>query len=508
MKRLTAWILVMLTLAGGLAAAEPAEELIDALLTEQTALSGQENLQGWIDTALTETADGTGGWYLIALRRLEKMGWPGTAGLDWRTPRAALEKAAEKETGGITKRERMALTLQALGSGSPFIGETARAAAEETTLMPLVFALHLMNNGAEAGVSREEIAARLRALQLADGGWAVIGEKCDPDCTAMTLLALAPMREDPGTAESIARGLDALAEAQTETGGYLSMGGESAESAAQVLLALSSLGVDAAADPRFIRNGHGVQDEMMRFRTENGFAHDLNSGKWNETATMQCFYALVGTENARRGGGPYYVFDFAPTGSGGGIRLSWKAWAWMAAGLGLAAAWALALIRKKRNWRSYLFPALTAAALAAVIAVIEIQSPEGFYRETRAPAGERNLTTTISIRCDTIAGENAYAPADGVILAEREIRMAEGETAFDQLMEAVKDARIQMEFDGTAAGAYVRGIGYLYEYQFGNLSGWMYRVNGVYSDVGCSQYQMKDGDRVEWVYTRSLGKDE
>ena len=65
-----------------------------------------------------------------------------------------------------------------------------------------------------------------------------------------------------------------------------------------------------------------------------------------------------------------------------------------------------------------------------------------------------------------------------------------------------------MEYDGTAAGAYVRGLGYLYEYDFGNLAGWMYRVNGVFADVGCSQYRLQTGDRVEWVYTRNLGKDQ
>ena len=60
---------------------------------------------------------------------------------------------------------------------------------------------------------------------------------------------------------------------------------------------------------------------------------------------------------------------------------------------------------------------------------------------------------------------------------------------------------------GTTAGAYVEGIGYLYEYAFGNLSGWLYRVNGAFADVGCSQYRLQEGDAVEWMYTTDLGKD-
>ena len=117
------------------------------------------------------------------------------------------------------------------------------------------------------------------------------------------------------------------------------------------------------------------------------------------------------------------------------------------------------------------------------------------------------IRTAISIRCDPVAGRSQYAPADGTILTETEIRIPEGSTAFDQLAEATRSARIQMEYDGTTAGAYVRGIAYLYEYDFGNLSGWMFRVNGHFADVGASMYPLQEGDRVEWIYSANIGKD-
>ena len=492
--------------------AEAPANVLHQVMEEQIALGGQRNAQGWLETALTEGADGTGGWYLIALRRLQQMGDGQASGLDFRSARAALEAKAAEEQGSITKRERMSLTLQALGSESDFIRRTAEDAVQETTLMPLVFALHLMNNGAEtADADRMQIAERLMDLQLEDGGWAVIGTDCDVDCTAMTLQALAPMGEDPEIEESIDRGVEALSRIQQDNGGYLGMGLESAESCAQVLLALSCLGIDAREDERFLKNGCSVLDAMMRFRIEgDGFSHDLIAGKRNDTATVQCFYALVGYENMRQGGNPYYEFDFDPLQETNGFSLKtvpMKTWMYAVTAVILLTAWIIALKRKKRNWRSYVFPLLAAGAVIAAIAGIEIESPEKYY-QGRTPAGERNLETTISIRCDTIAGENEYAPADGILLAEEPLMMAEGETAFDQLLEATRAHRIQMEYDGTTAGAYVRGIGYLYEYDFGNLSGWMYRVNGVYADVGCSQYQLQDGDRIEWVYTRNLGKDE
>lgn len=49
--------------------------------------------------------------------------------------------------------------------------------------------------------------------------------------------------------------------------------------------------------------------------------------------------------------------------------------------------------------------------------------------------------------------------------------------------------------------AYVEGIGNLYEFDCGNMSGWMYKVNDWFPNYGCSRYELKNGDTVEWQYT-------
>ena len=54
---------------------------------------------------------------------------------------------------------------------------------------------------------------------------------------------------------------------------------------------------------------------------------------------------------------------------------------------------------------------------------------------------------------------------------------------------------------------YISGINYLYEFDFGDLSGWVYHVNGVSPSVGCGEYKLSDGDRIEWLYTCNLGND-
>lgn len=124
---------------------------------------------------------------------------------------------------------------------------------------------------------------------------------------------------------------------------------------------------------------------------------------------------------------------------------------------------------------------------------------------------------TVSIRCDTILdnmddlkqGLEDFVPADGVILAPIQVEILEGETAFDVLKRVTRNEKIQMEFrnDPLYSGAYVEGIGHLYEFDCGSGSGWMYKVNGWFPNYGCSQYQLKDGDTMEWCYTCDVGKD-
>ena len=54
---------------------------------------------------------------------------------------------------------------------------------------------------------------------------------------------------------------------------------------------------------------------------------------------------------------------------------------------------------------------------------------------------------------------------------------------------------------------YVEGINHLYEFDGGELSGWMYKVNGQFPNYGCSSYTVKAGDVIVWLYTCDLGKD-
>ena len=130
---------------------------------------------------------------------------------------------------------------------------------------------------------------------------------------------------------------------------------------------------------------------------------------------------------------------------------------------------------------------------------------------------KKTYTCTFSIECSTILNnlkdldpdKRELVPSNGVILAPTKVTFYEGESVFDVLQRVCKENGIHMESSWTPVynSAYIEGIHNLYEFDCGELSGWMYRVNGWYPNYGCSRYQLVDGEVVEWRYTCDLGND-
>lgn len=131
--------------------------------------------------------------------------------------------------------------------------------------------------------------------------------------------------------------------------------------------------------------------------------------------------------------------------------------------------------------------------------------------------GDEEWTCTLSVSCATILDnmnlcdpeKRELVPEDGWILKPMTVTFAENESVFNVLQRTLKEQGIHMEFEYTPAyhTAYIEGINNLYEFDVGELSGWMYSVNGWFPIYGCSRYRLQDGDVVEWKYTCDLGKD-
>lgn len=135
--------------------------------------------------------------------------------------------------------------------------------------------------------------------------------------------------------------------------------------------------------------------------------------------------------------------------------------------------------------------------------------------EPTKPAGG---SCTISIRCDTILqnldsldqGKLEFVPQDGILLPTVRVSFSGGETVFDILKRACDAAGISLEYSYTPVfdSYYIEGIGHIYEKDCGELSGWLYKVNGEFPNDGCSAYPVSDGDTIVFCYScKGLGSD-
>ena len=571
--------------------------LINGILSYKLNEAGCGSVDDWICGSLAEGAGTSSEWYMLSL---SQYGYS-----DFSAYEANLrEYLANNNVPSATSREKYALALSAAGSTDPYIEDILDSSIGEQGIMSWIYGLHVLNNGYTcSSCTADRAAEQLLSLQLADGGWALWGEYGDIDVTAMTLTALAPQCGNAAVRNATDRGVEFLSQRQEENGGYQSFGTPNPESAAQVLTALSALGIDCCTDERFIKNGNTVIDGINAYKLSGGDFCHFENGEHNESATYQALYSFISYVRMKNGQSSFYVFDnrrpvsaheettetaaaettavttsaasetstadgttmssvqsgttasaaststalqetstapaalesshnatFFPddpaasetittetvttlpqTGIHSGKPGGYKPIAIVViVAAGLLASLVLFLLGK-RNYKNFIFVGLFVSAGIVVVLLTDIRSKDDYYSgeqiQKNAPAG----TVTMSIHCDTIAGKAEHIPADGVILDVTEFEIEEGDTVFDVLMEASQTYGIQVENRGSASGAhgmvYIAGIHYIYEYDFGDLSGWVYHVNGISPSRGCGDYVLHDGDVIEWLYTCELGHD-
>ncbi len=161
------------------------------------------------------------------------------------------------------------------------------------------------NGAAEVQATREMYVADILSKQSADGGFELMsGGGADVDITAMAMTALSNYTSDEKVDAAIERSVEYLSAVQNENGGFTQWGEENSESSAQVLVALSTLGIKAD-DERFVKNGKSVYDSLLSFKNGNGFAHE-KGGEINLMSTEQALYALAAYDRAERGANKLY----------------------------------------------------------------------------------------------------------------------------------------------------------------------------------------------------------
>ena len=155
--------------------------------------------------------------------------------------------------------------------------------------------------------TREDMIGAIVSAQEPDGGFGLTAGKSDVDITAMALQALAPYAG--AYPQVVEAGLGYLSGAMNDNCRYTAYGAESAESSAQVILALCALDIDPVQDPRFCRNGADLLTGLAGFAQEDGtYGHNPGDGEGNYLATAQTLLALEAMEKRYAGAG--WIFDF------------------------------------------------------------------------------------------------------------------------------------------------------------------------------------------------------
>lgn len=160
------------------------------------------------------------------------------------------------------------------------------------------------NKEAAVQNTEEMLLQAVLGAQCEDGGWNLAGGQGDADMTGMALQALSfyyGKRTDVNAA--VERGLAWISKNQLESGGFGTQGVETSESVAQILVALSGLGIDGSKDARFLKNGKSPLYGLFQYYLpEGGFMHVAANagnngggigGMLDGMATEQGFYATV-----------------------------------------------------------------------------------------------------------------------------------------------------------------------------------------------------------------------
>ncbi len=149
--------------------------------------------------------------------------------------------------------------------------------------------------------SREKLIEYILSKSVSGGGWANGGNIADMDMSAMAVQALAPYYESNEEVKTaVDSALNMLSHRQANDGGYVSWGVSTSESSAQILCALSVMGIDVN-DERFVKNGNSVLDALMSFYddTTGAFSH-IKGTAINQMSTEQALYAMIAYERTTK----------------------------------------------------------------------------------------------------------------------------------------------------------------------------------------------------------------
>ena len=214
-----------------------------------------------------------------------------------------------------TDIERVALALTAMGKditdvdGTDLVSMICNSEKLSDGSNELIYALMALDAAnvaipADAKWSRNTIIEAMLGFQNENGGFGLTGkDSTSVDMTAMALQALAPYQERTEVKEAIDRAVSCLKEEMRDDFGY-----GTSESTAQVLLALSCLGIDpTSAEVGFGTPNFNMITNLMKYRqNDGGFSHLSNLTKSQEMSTVQVLQAF---DAYKKGTNTYWLIN-------------------------------------------------------------------------------------------------------------------------------------------------------------------------------------------------------
>jgi LPXTG-motif cell wall-anchored protein len=211
----------------------------------------------------------------------------------------------------ITDTERYTLAILAAGGdptnieGYNLIKEIYQADVTKQGLIGLAYALLAFDSAnfeipETALWTREKLISYLLERQNQDGGWAWDeSATSDIDTTGMIVAALAPYKEQSGVKENVDAAVQYLAEQ------FQASKIDNSSTAAQVIIALSALGIDANSE-LFVKDNSGLVQFLLTFQNADGGFDWMGGDESDTMSTPQGIQALVAYQLYTQGKGSLY----------------------------------------------------------------------------------------------------------------------------------------------------------------------------------------------------------
>lgn len=427
---------------------EAPEEISIETLMENIAASYTEN---------------SGEWVIMDMAAYEDLN-PDGSKTSAEAKQAYIKKAIEsinKESVGETTYTKAILALTAIGvnaeelypadsetSISAIAGLNGKTHSSSEWSAPYTLAAYNQNTYEGTGIYEDALITAVLESQNENGSW---GGKWDNgiQSTANMIAGLAFYSDREDVKNAMDEAIGFLSESQSEDGKFYDYAYADANAAAIAIIGLCAAGVNPDTDSRFIKDGVSALDALLSFALadNSGFGWKDNTSL-NAGSTEQAFRALIAATHVMESGEAFNIYDFSH--NAGSLKPG--------------------------------------------------------YAETQADDDEIPvIPPTVSDEITVEVSIDAYGED---WMEDKSVTVDEGATVYDAFIEALKGSGITQK--GASSG-YIESMTKdgetLGEFDEGDNSGWLYKVNGDLPDVGIKDYELEDGDEILFYYTKDWTKD-